>query len=515
MADPGQGNISDKSRRIARNTLLLYFRMLLLLFIGLFTSRVVLKSLGVEDYGVYNAVGGVVTVFTFITASMSSAISRFMAFELGRSDMARLKRVFSTSIVMQLAFAVLIVLLVETLGMWLLGHWMDIPEGRMDAARTVLHCSLGVLVINLLAVPYNATIIAHEKMSAFAVISVMEAVLKLAVALLLSASSFDKLLTYAVLMLAVALLVRFCYGYYCRRFFEESRGDLVFDKSLLKDMSGMAGWSFFGSSAYVLNTQGANIVTNIFFGVALNAARGIAVQVEGIVRQSVNNFLTALNPQITKSWASGDRDYCFELVGKGIKFSYLVVLAFAVPLIFEADMLLHLWLGEAPESAAVFVRLAVIGLMVDTVAIPFVTLAQATGKVRTYYLVTGAVSYLVIPAVWLIFKAGASAAWAYVVFIAVYFVVFCLKVILMQRQTGFPVRRFLRGTVSGLLAVSALALVAPCIVWSLMPAGWLRLVLVLLLSELGIAVFTYRFALTDGERAFAIQKLRHLIPGRG
>lgn len=278
--------ISENSRRIARNTLLLYFRMLLMMIIGLYTSRVVLDALGETDYGVYNAVGSMVMVFTFITTSVSSAISRFLAVELGKGDGSRLRKVFSAGLAVQLIFAAALVILAETAGLWFLNERMNIPPDRMQAARLVFHCSLGVLVVNLLSVPYNATIIAHEKMSAFAFISILEAVLKLSVALVLYLTLHDKLSLYAFLTLAVALLVRLTYGLYCRRHFPESRGRLELDRSLIREMASFSGWSFFGSSAYVFNTQGVSSVGNIVFGVAFNAARGVALWVENIVKSS-------------------------------------------------------------------------------------------------------------------------------------------------------------------------------------------------------------------------------------
>ena len=350
----GDGNRNlQNGRRIARNAVLLYLRMFLLMFIGLFTSRVVLRELGVEDYGVWNAVGGVVTMFTFITTSISSAISRYLAFEIGRSDSGRLRQVFATGMAVQLLLSLLLVLLVETAGAWFLNAKMVIPAPRMDAARFVLHCSLGVLVLNMLSVPFNAAIIAHERMSAFAWISLGEAALKLLVALLLSVSVFDKLETYALLMLAVALLVRVTYGIYCRRNFEESRARPVFDRRLFREMAGFAGWSFFGSGAGVLNVQGSSLLVNMFFGVAMNAARGVASQVEAVVKQFAVNFLTAVNPQITKSWASGDRGYCYSLVAKGSKFAYLAILLFTVPIVAEADYLLQLWLGNVLYTVSI------------------------------------------------------------------------------------------------------------------------------------------------------------------
>lgn len=465
-----KGQISENSRRIAKNTLLLYFRMFLLMLIGLYTSRVVLSALGIEDFGVYGAVGDVVAGFTFITASLSAAISRYMAHGLGKSDPDRLKRVFSTGVLIQLAFALLMVILVESVGTWMLYHKLQIPDGRMTAAGWVLQCSLGVLVLNLLSVPYNATIIAHERMGAFALISFIEACLALLVALLLKISPVDKLQSYAVLMLAVSLIIRLCYGFYCHRHFEESRGRLVFDRSLIREMTGFAGWNYFGSSAYVFNTRVVNVVVNIFFGVTMNAARLVALKVEGLLKQFVSNFLTALNPQITKSWASGDREYCFELVRKGAKYTFWMLLIMFIPLLVWTRPLLVLWLTEArvPESAPLFTRLAIVALMVDMTGNTLVTLVQATGKVRRYYIVTGLVSYLCLPLVWLAFKLGAPAYWAYLCFIIVYSAVFALKLLLLRAQTGFPIGRFFRSF----------------------------------------------FTVTDGERAFILRKTARFMPDR-
>ena len=437
--------ISENSRRIAKNTVLLYFRMLVLMLVGLFTSRVVLDALGVEDYGVYNAVGDVVMGFTFITSSLSAAISRYMAHGLGVGDEGTQRRIFSTAVVIQLATAVLLAVLVETVGLRLLHNTLNIPEGRESAAFWVLQCSLGALVVNLLSVPFNACIIAHERMGAFAAISLVEGGLKLAVALLLAASPFDRLKAYAVLMFAVALVVRLCYGAYCGRHFRESRGSIEFDASLLKEMAGFAGWNFFGSSAWVLNTRGVNLVVNVFFGVALNAARGVAAQVEGMVKQFATNLLTAFNPQIVKNWASGDKEYCFELVRKGAKYTFWIILLLSAFIWALTPQLLGLWLVEVPQNSVLFVRLTLICLLVDMSGNTLVTLVQATGKVRRYYIVTGLVSYLCLPAVWVAFKLGAPASWAYVCFIAVYLVVFFLKLALVHSQTGFPVGRFLRG----------------------------------------------------------------------
>ena len=505
--------LSEDSKRIARNTLLLYVRMLLLLFIGLFTSRVVLAALGETDYGVYNAVGGMVTVFTFLTASISSAISRFLAFELGKGgDATRMRKLFSAGIAIQLVFALVLVILAETAGLWFLHHRMNIPDGRMGAAEIVLQCSLVALVIQLLAIPYNAAIIAREKMSAFAFISLLEAGLKLAVALMVKYCLNDRLVLYAFLMAAVALVVRMSYGYYCRRHFPESRGKLIVDRSLLREIFSFSGWNFFGSSSYVLNTQGVTILVNIFFGVALNAARGVALQIENIAKQFVSNFLTAINPQITKSWASGNRDYCFSLVAKGVKFSLLVILAFFLPLYFEAECALDLWLAKVPAHSADFVRLALVGLLVDMVGNPLLTLILATGKVRNYYLLTGLTSYLCLPLAWLAFKLGAPVEWSYVSFILIYLIVLLERFVMARRIASFPLGKFFR-SLAPMLQVFALAFALAFLAHLLMPQGILRLLLVCAVSWLALLGFTCLLALTPGERAFLTRKLgRHRVP---
>ena len=490
---------------------MLYFRMFLLLLIGLFTSRVVLRTLGVDDYGVYNVVGGVVTVFTFLTNSISAAISRYLAVGLGKGDPAHLRRIFSTGVLIQLGLSLLLVLLTETAGLWWVNHKLIIPDGRLEAARWVLHCSLGVLVVTLLAVPYNAAIIAHERMSAFALISLGEALLKLGVALLLFFSPFDKLISYAVLMLAVAVLVRFAYGLYCRHFFPETRGRLVYDGTLTREMTAFAGWSFFGSSGYVLNTQGAGQVVNLFFGVAVNAARGVALQIENTVKQFVSNFLTALNPQITKAWAAGERDYCFELVRKGAKYAWLVILACFIPIFGEAEWLLDLWLGpdKVPPYASVFVRLALVGLLVDLAGNSLHTLVQANGRVKQFYLLTGLTSYLGLPLTWLCFKLGAGPSLAYVVFVAVYLAVFVERIVLVHRLTDFPLRPYLR-LLALLVMTSCFSLVFPLLArafgWA---PGW-RLLFGALLGWATMAHFTWYFLLTPGEIAWVRRKLhRH------
>lgn len=501
--------ISEDSRRIAKNAVLLYFRMFLLMIIGLFTSRIVLKTLGIEDNGIYDAVGGVVTVFTFMTASVSAAISRYLTCELGRNDKEKLKKVFSTSLVIQTGLAVLIAVLVETAGMWLFNHRMMIPEGRMDAAIVVFHCSLGVLMVNLLSIPFNAAIIAHERMSAFAWVSLFEAVLKLSVAFLLYVSPFDKLKFYAVLMLCSSILVRLVYGLYCKRHFEETRGKVVFDKSLIKEMTAFSGWNFLSSGAFIVNNQGTTILINHFFGVAVNAARGKAMQLENIVKQFANNVIVAVNPRITKSYVSGDKEYSFSLVYKSCKYSGLLILLFLIPVLFEADVLLDLWLEEVPAWTSIFTRLSLIGVLLDLLCSPLSTLILATGEIRRFYLVLSSVLVLVFPITWTCYYFGCPPYVSYIVFISIYAVADVLKVRIVSKQTGLPVSDFIRHAVLPVIAVCASSsaftwLMAECIPY---PHDWLRLCVCVASCFVSIALSSFAFALSEGEREYVKSKL--------
>ena len=328
-------NNTTNNRRIAKNTLLLTFRMLILLLISLYTSRVTLNQLGIEDYGIYNVVGGLVAMFTILSSSLSAAISRFITFELGRGDNGNVNKVFSASVTIQILISFLLVILIECIGVWFLNTKMNIPDIRMNAANWVLQFSTLTLVVNLVSVPYNACIIAHERMSAFAYVSIAEVLLKLLNAFLITVAPFDKLVFYALLGVLTSLIIRMIYGIYCNRNFSECHYKFQMDKGLLRQMFGFAGWNFIGASSTIIREHGCNILINLFFGPAINAARGIASQVYVTVNGCVMNYTTALNPQITKSYASGERDYMMTLIYRGARFSFYLLLFLALPVIFN------------------------------------------------------------------------------------------------------------------------------------------------------------------------------------
>ncbi len=497
---------ASNGRRVAKNTALLYVRMILMIIIGLYTSRVVLQVLGVEDFGVYHAVGGVVAMMGILTSSLSAAISRYLTFELGKGNLERLKLIFSTSINVQVIMS-LVVIIVSALGLgWFLNEKMTIPADRMVAANWVLYCSILTFAVNLLSVPYNAAIVAHEHMGVFAYISILEAVLKLAIVYALYVSPFDKLKTYAILMLAVAVVIRFIYGVYCKRHYEECRYHFVLDKSLLKEMTGFAGWNFLSNAAWMLNTQGISVLINVFFGVIVSAARGIAGQVEGVVLMFVNNFMTALSPQITKTYAQNDFPAMHALICRGARFSFYLMLLFAIPICIETEAVLKLWLGEnVPADAVTFVRLTFLTSMCTVLGNTLVTAQLATGKIRNYQIVMTACGVWVFPLSWLAYELVASAYWTYIIYFVIYFGLIFVRIYMVKDLISMSWRQYVVDVVLKCVIVTILASLLPAIVRSLVHESQWSSVLIVIGSLLSAVTVIYLFGMSTQERDVVAQ----------
>lgn len=502
---------SANNKRIAKNTLLLYVRTLLIMLVTLYTSRVVLNTLGVSDYGIYNVVGGVVAMFSVIFGSLSSSISRFITYELGHGDFDRLKRIFTTSVNIQIGISFVILILAETFGLWFLNTKMNIPANRITAANWVLQCSLATFVINLISVPYNACIIAHERMSAFAYISILEAVLKLTVVYMLLISPYDKLSTYAVLLVIVALLIRLTYGKYCKRHFEESRYKFVYDKSLIKEMTGFAGWGFFGSSAYMLNTQGVDMLINIFFGVTLNASKGVATQVQNAVMQFVNNFTIAVNPQITKSYAAGNMEYMYKLVCRGARFSYFLLLVFVVPIVCETEYILYLWLKLVPEYAPIFLRLTLFGALMTLLGNSMLTAIFATGNIKKYQLWITIVGCLVFPLTWIAYKLGFPPESTYVIYIIIYFLLNFIRVYIAKGLMSFPIKLYVFNVLLKVIIVSIISFILPLLVVCNLEEGFFRLCVTSIVSLFSTISTIYILGLEETERTVILNKFTTII----
>lgn len=455
---------SENNIRIAKNTLLLYFRMLLIMAVTLYTSRVVLATLGVEDFGIYNVIGGVVAMFAVISGSLSSAISRFITYELGKGNKERLKVIFSSSIVIQICLAISICILAEIGGVWFLNSKMNIPIARMEAANWVLQCSILTFMINLISVPYNAAIIAHERMKAFAYVSILEAILKLAIAFMLCVSSSDKLKTYAILLVIVAVIIRLIYGYYCKKHFEECEFHFIYDRSVLKEIGGFAGWNFIGSASSILRDQGGNIVINLFCGPAVNAARGIATQVQNAVYGFITNFMTALNPQITKNYAIGNRDYLMFLLYQGSRFSFYLLLLLSLPILLNTHYILSLWLTTVPEHAINFVRLVLFFSLSESVSQPLITVQNATGKIRNYQIVVGGLQMLNLPISYLLLRFGYAPESVLIVAVLISQCCLMARLYMLHFSIKLSARKFIKNVYLNAACVSVIAGIFPILV---------------------------------------------------
>lgn len=506
-------NKSANNKRIAKNTLMLYFRMLLMMGVTLYTSRVVLSELGVEDYGIYNVVGGVVAMFTMISTTLSTAISRFITFELGRGNQDRLKTIFATSVIIQLLISLIIVLLVESVGIWFLTNKMVIPVDRMIAAKWVLHFSTLTLVINLISVPYNAAIIAHERMSAFAYISILEAFCKLGIAYLITISPTDKLIFYAILMALVAIVVRLTYSMYCRRHFEECKFKWVFDKDLFKEMFGFAGWNFIETIAGVLKFQGENILLNILGGGAVvNAAKGISSQVITAVTQFSSNFMTALNPQITKSYASGNREYMMTLVFQGARLSFYMLLLLSLPVFLNTSFLLELWLKNVPDYSVDFVQLSLIVVMCESLSNPLTTAMLATGKIKKYQIVVGGLLMLNVPLSYVFLKLGFSPNVVLVVAIFIALVCLLARLYMLRGMIGLSITDYLRKVVFNVFLVSAASAIVPyCVKIQFDSDGVLNFVVVSLIGVISTMFAIYTIGCNRTEKKFINGKVVSLL----
>lgn len=459
---------TSNTQRIAKNTLMLYARTLFTMFVSFYTSRVVLRALGVVDYGVYNVVGSSVAMYSMLSGSLASAISRFITFELGRGNREKLERVFSTAVTVQLMLALVVVLLAETVGLWFLTHEMDIPPERLAAAHWVYQFSVITFAIGLVSVPYNASIIAHEKMSTFAYIGIFEALSKLGVAYVISTTRADRLVIYALLLMLIAVTVRLIYGIYCKRRFEECSYRFTYDKPLLKEMASFAGWNFIGASSAVLRDQGGNIIINILGGgPAVNAARGFAVQISAAIQSFVQNFMTALNPQITKSYANGEHSYMMSLIFRGARFSYYILLLLALPVIINADYILTLWLVDVPAHTAPFVQLVLIFALSESLANPLVTAMLATGRIRNYQLVVGGIQLLNLPIAYVALRCGGAPEMVYVVAIGLSVCCEMARLLMLRGMIGLSVRSFLREVYFNVIAVTLIAAAVPAVCFTL------------------------------------------------
>lgn len=499
----------EDNKRIAKNTIMLYIRMLFGMLVSFYTSRVILNALGAEDYGIQNVVGGFVAMFSLISGSLSSSVSRFLTFELGKNSAKGLSIVFSTSVLIHIILSGIILLLTETIGVWFVNNEMVIPENRLYAANWVFQASIVSFIFGLLSIPYNALIVAHEHMSAFAYVGIVEIMLKLGIVLFVAYApfTFDKLIVYSWLLMVLGVIMRFVYVSYCHRHFKESRVWWRFDKKCWHEMGAFAGWNFIGCTAGLLKGQGVDILINLFFGPVVNAARGIAGNVSGAVGSFAGNFIAALNPQITKSYAANDKDYTYSIVERGSRFSCYLMFLLALPIFLEIEFVLTLWLKQYPEYTVDFVRLVLILSLCDIVSNTLITLQSATGKIRNYQIAVGGMLLMNFPLSYICLKLGCSPESTLIVAIFVSICCLILRLLFLRKMAGLSMRRFVKNVCVRIMIVVVISSIIPFVIHASMDYGWLRFIAVGTAAEISSGMTILFLGCSKGERTFIINKL--------
>jgi len=499
----------DNNKRIAKNTLMLYIRMMLVMLISLYTSRIVLEILGVDDYGIYNVVGGVVSMFVFLNSALGSTTSRFMAFSLGKENIVQLKKNFRSAFTIHIFFSFVILILLETIGVWFLNFKLVIPAERLYAANWVLQFSIFSSVISIIQVPLTASIIAHERMTIYAYIGIFDVTMKLLVVFLLTNSEFDKLITYGFLLATISLFLFIIYNIYCKIKFFEYDPRFFFEKTLFKEMLSFSGWSFIGSFSSIMKFQGINIMLNVFYGPAVNAARGIAYQVGFAVGSLTQNFTIAINPQIIKSYANGEISTMISLLIRGAKFSYFLLLLIGLPLILETEFILDLWLVDVPNYAVIFTRLVVINSLIESFMFVMGASIQATGKIRWYQIVVGGFLLLNLPVSYFFLKMGYPPQTTLVISIILAFIALMLRVVFIKRQIPeLQVNQFVNKVFVVAVLVTLVSISVPYFIGSNMEPGLNKFLIVTISGFITTLFAIWILGLTKNERSFFINFIR-------
>lgn len=506
-------NINDK--RIAKNTMILYFRLGITMLVALYTSRIVLSALGIEDYGIYNVVGGVIALFSFLNGALGAATSRFITFELGQNNLSRLVDIFRSSYTVHLLLAVIVVILAETLGLWFVNYKLVIPESRIFAANVIYQFTVLSCAITIIQVPLNAEIIAHEKMEFYAYIGLVDVFLRLLIAFILCQFVGNKLILYGTLLLGVTIILFICYYIYCKKKFVECKMSILLHKNILLGMLSYSGWSLLGSAAYVLKDQGVNMLLNIFFGPVINAARGIAYQVNTAISSFAQNFTLALNPQIIKSYATDDLERTKSLLFRGSKFSCYLMLFFSIPIFVETQYVLTVWLTTVPEYTVIFTRLVIINSILESFTYTIGTTVQATGRIKYYQILVGGILLLNLPVSYLLLNIGYPPYITLIVSIVFTLLSLLIRALVLNTLIHISVFVYLFKVVLMTLTIGSIGMLPSLVITLLMDEGFLRLLVVVSMSFLCIGISIWFLGLDLEEKKlikpFVVKQVRRLV----
>lgn len=503
---------TSNNNRIAKNTIVMYIRMFITMVVGLYTARVVLANLGFEDYGLNSVIGGIVAMFSIVSAGLYNAAMRFIAYYQGQNDFYKQKVVFSMTMFIHIILACFLILFGESIGLWYLHNKLVIPEGREFAAEWLYQLSVLTAAISLINVPYNASIIAHEKMTVFAYISIFDVLAKLIIVISLAWIPYDKLIFLASGYFVIVVLDFLLYCWYCRRNFAETSIIRVWDIHLFKEIFSFSGWGIVGSAAFLCNTQGINLMINAFFGTGINAARGIAVSVENVVKQFMSNVQTAINPQITKSYASGDIDRAFSLVFSSCRYCFYLMYLIVLPIILIAPIVLNLWLGEYPGHTVGFVRLILLNTILDSIINPLWTINNATGRVKVYQIVVNGVSLCFIPLMYLALKITLVPEVVFSILIINSLVGIMIRLIILRKNVGLDILQFTQKVICPIILVLGVSSIFPIIFFFILGSQTLIESLVIAaIAVISVLLTVYSIGISNKERKYILEKIKPIL----
>ena len=493
---------SNNNKRIAKNTLLLYFRMFFIMAVTLYTSRVVLSALGVEDYGIYNVVGGIVAMMGVLNGAMSVSTQRYLTFELGRGDMVRLKQTFSLCLTIFFLLSIIVVALAETIGLWFLNTQLVIPQERMSASNWIYQFAILSCISSLITMPFNAAIIAHERMNVYAYVGIIEVVLKLLIVYMLLILPADRLISYGFLFMLSHFIVTGIYIGYCWKKFSETRYTWYWEKPLFKELVSYSGWNLFGSLSGIVKGQGLNILLNMFFNPAVNAARGIAFQINAAITQFFTNFYTAVRPQITKYYAQDNMVEMQKLIFRSSKLSFYLIMLISLPIIIEAPYIVNLWLGQLPEYVVPFTRLIIAISAVDCMATPLMTAAHATGNIKLYQSSVGTMTILNVPISYVFLKLGYSPLIVFYISLVIAVICFFMRLWIVRQLMEFPVMEYIVKVFGTCLIVCSMSLILPLAAHLTLEESLISVIMVCLVSLLSSMVSVYFIGMDNKEKQF-------------
>lgn len=490
--------------------------MLITMGISLYTSRIILQSLGVQDFGIYNLTSGIISIFVFLNGSLIDATQRFLTFEIGKGDSGNVREVFSICIFLHFLLGAFVALMAEPVGLWMIHNKLLIPAERLEAAEWIFHFSVVSMFLIFTTVPYNAMIISHERMKAFALLSLFETILRFLVAVVLfQVENYDRLIVYGGLLLLIQLAIRVLYLVYCRRNFKEARVQMHLNAKKMREIGGFATWTIFGNLSYVCVTQGLNILLGMFFLPVVNAARGIAVQVQSSINTFVNNFQFALTPQITKHYAAGNLIEMHALLFRGIRYSFFLLLLPLIPIILECDSILTLWLKTVPQYTVNFTRLILLTTVFSCLSHPLSVGAKATGNIKRFEIYVEAIRVLVIPVSYILLRNGCRPEVVFVSYLAVEFISFLNNIWLTHRLIAFSLHSFLSNCVKPMLRVLCFALVLPSLIYWFAPISNIRFFSIFIVSICWTLFMIWKFGLLDDESGIIKTKLFNIIHNHG